>query len=52
MKFAAPFALAAAGLLLASGASAQSFQKPEDAIKYRQGAFRVLSAHFGVLELR
>ena len=49
MKFAAPFALAAAGLLLASGASAQSFQKPEDAIKYRQGAFRVLGAHFGAL---
>lgn len=49
MKFAAPFALAAAGLLLASGASAQSFQKTEDAIKYRQGAFRVMGAHFGVL---
>ena len=49
MKFAAPIALAAAGLLLASGASAQSFQKPEDAIKYRQGAFRVMGAHFGVL---
>ena len=49
MKFAATFALATAGVLLATGASAQSFQKPEDAIKYRQGAFRVMSAHFGVL---
>jgi len=49
MKFAATFALAAAGALLATGAAAQSFQKPEDAIKYRQGAFRVMSAHFGAL---
>ena len=49
MKFAATFALATAGVLLATGALAQSFQKPEDAIKYRQGAFRVMSAHFGVL---
>jgi cytochrome c556 len=48
MKFAATFALAAAALL-ATGASAQSFQKPEDAIKYRQGAFRVMGAHFGAL---
>ena len=49
MKFAATFALAAAAALLATGASAQSFQKPEDAIKYRQGAFRVMGAHFGAL---
>lgn len=49
MKFAATIALATAATLLAAGASAQTFQKPEDAIKYRQGAFRVMSAHFGVL---
>ena len=48
MKFAATLALAAAAVL-ATAASAQSFQKPEDAIKYRQGAFRVLGAHFGAL---
>ncbi len=41
--------VASAALLLATAASAQNFQKTEDAIKYRQGAFRVLSAHFGVL---
>lgn len=49
MKFAATFALAAAGALLASGASAQNFQKPEDAIKYRRSAMTVLATHFGVL---
>jgi len=49
MKFVATLALAAAAFALASPASAQSFQKPEDAIKYRQGAFRVLGAHFGAL---
>lgn len=50
MKFAATlsFALATAGLL-ATGASAQTFQKPEDAIKYRRGAFTVLATHFGAL---
>ena len=49
MQFAAPLALAAAGLFLAAGASAQNFQKPEDAIKYRRSTFTVLSAHFGPL---
>jgi cytochrome c556 len=49
MKFAAPLALATAGLVLAAAASAQSFQKPEDAIKYRRGAMTVLGAHFGAL---
>jgi cytochrome c556 len=49
MKFPGSLALAAAALMLASTASAQSFQKPEDAIRYRQGAFRVLAAHFGAL---
>jgi len=49
MKFAVTLALAAASFALAAPASAQSFQKPEDAIKYRQGALRVLGAHFGAL---
>ena len=49
MKFPATLALATAAFALASTAAAQSFQKPEDAIKYRQGAFRVLGAHFGAL---
>ena len=38
---------ASAGLLLALPASAQQFAKTEDAVKYRQGAFDVLAAHFG-----
>jgi cytochrome c556 len=49
MKLVTSLALAAAGVLLASAASAQSFQKPEDAIKYRRSAMTVLGAHFGVL---
>ena len=49
MKFAATLALATAGALFASGASAQSFQKPEDAIKYRRSSFTLLAAHFGSL---
>ena len=49
MKFPATFAATAAALLVATGASAQTFQKPEDAIKYRQSALTVLAAHFGVL---
>ncbi len=48
MKILASFALAAAALA-ALPASAQSFQKPEDAIKYRKSAFTVLAAHFGTL---
>ena len=48
MKILATFALAAAALT-ALPASAQSFQKPEDAIKYRKSAFTVLAAHFGTL---
>jgi cytochrome c556 len=40
-----PLALIA-GLACAIPASAQ-FQKSEDAIKYRQGAFRVMAEHFG-----
>jgi cytochrome c556 len=46
MKIAASFALAAAALTLASPASAQ-FAKPEDAVKYRQGALFVMAQHFG-----
>ncbi|MEW6695658.1 Cytochrome c' [Tepidimonas thermarum] len=38
--------LAAAALLSAGAAQAQ-FQKPEDAVKYRQAAFTVMGAHFG-----
>jgi len=49
MKFAASLALSAAALAVAATASAQSFQKPEDAIKYRRAAFTVFSAHFGAL---
>ena len=37
----------AAGLFAALPAAAQSFAKAEDAIKYRQGAFNVIGAHFG-----
>jgi cytochrome c556 len=39
-------AVAAAACVTSLGAAAQ-FQKPEDAIKYRQSAFTVLAAHFG-----
>ena len=38
--------MAVAGIAAALPAAAQ-FQKPEDAIKYRQGALTVLGAHFG-----
>ena len=38
-----------AGLLTALTAlpAAAQFQKPEDAVKYRKGAFQVMAAHFG-----
>ncbi len=49
MKFVAPLVLAAAALSVAGSAAAQSFQKPEDAIKYRKSSLTVLAAHFGVL---
>lgn len=48
MRILASIALAAAAVV-AVPASAQSFQKPEDAIKYRKSAFTVLAAHFGTL---
>jgi cytochrome c556 len=40
--------LAAAAVTLSLPAAAQ-FQKPEDAVKYRQGAFQVMNSHFGRL---
>jgi cytochrome c556 len=40
--------LAVAGLSAALPAAAQ-FQKPEDAVKYRQSAFSVMGTHFGRL---
>ena len=46
MKALACLAVAAALVALASPASAQ-FAKPEDAIKYRQGALTVMASHFG-----
>ena len=39
----------AAGLFAALPASAQTFAKAEDAIRYRQGAFNVIGSHFGPL---
>ena len=43
-----PYLIAAATLALASvSASAQSFGKAEDAIKYRKATFVVTAAHFG-----
>ena len=38
--------LLVAGILASLPAAAQ-FQKPEDAVTYRKGAFQVMSAHFG-----
>lgn len=46
MKRLALVAAAAATLLSALPAAAQ-FQKPEDAVKYRKGAFTVMASHFG-----
>lgn len=48
MRHPALVAAALAATLLASPFAAQAqFAKPEDAIKYRQGAFTVMAAHFG-----
>lgn len=49
MKFAASLAVAAVVGLTAAVATAQSFQKPEDAIKYRKSALTVMATHFGAL---
>lgn len=48
MRILASFAVAIAAAV-ALPASAQSFQKPEDAIKYRKSALTVMAAHFGTL---
>ncbi len=48
MKTVIHFALAATVVLSALPAHAQ-FQKPEDAVKYRQSAFFVMGQHFGRL---
>lgn len=40
-------ALVAATACLAALPAAAQFQKPEDAIKYRQSAFTLIAAHFG-----
>ena len=37
----------AAACLAAAGPAAAQFQKPEDAVRYRQAAFQVMAAHFG-----
>lgn len=42
----ATFALTAAAIAFTAPASAQ-FQKPEDAVKYRQSALTVMGTHFG-----
>ena len=42
----ATFALAVAAIAFTAPASAQ-FQKPEDAVKYRQSALTVMGTHFG-----
>lgn len=47
MKTLLATAAIAAATLLAAGPAAAQFAKPEDAIKYRQGAFTVMAAHFG-----
>lgn len=48
MKIPTRIALVAALVCAAVPAMAQ-FQKPEDAVKYRQSAFSVMAAHFGRL---
>jgi cytochrome c556 len=48
-KSAVSLVAVALALGVAGGALAQSFQKPEDAIKYRKSALTVMATHFGVL---
>lgn len=43
-------ALAVSAPLFAVNAHAQAFPKAEDAVKYRQGAFQIIKAHFGALQ--
>ncbi len=40
-------ALAASLFLISAGTAHAQFQKPEDAIKYRQSAFTLMGTHFG-----
>jgi cytochrome c556 len=49
MRIAVSIALAAAACTLAATASAQSFQKPEDAIKYRKSVMTLQGAHISAL---
>lgn len=46
MKLTATFVLTAAAFAFSAPASAQ-FQKPEDAVKYRQSVMSVMGTHFG-----
>ena len=46
LKFRPSLAVGALTLAAALPAAAQ-FQKPEDAVKYRQSAFTVMASHFG-----
>jgi cytochrome c556 len=48
-NIAVPLALAATASLIAGSVLAQSFQKPEDAIKYRKATMTVMASHFGPL---
>jgi cytochrome c556 len=49
MRLIASLTLAAAAAVAVPALAQVSFQKPEDAIKYRQGALRVMGAHYGAL---
>jgi len=49
MKLAASLAVAVLGSVLATSALAQSFQRPDQAIRYRQSSMTVMAAHFGAL---
>lgn len=48
--FLAAAVLALTAPFIAGTASAQFFAKAEDAIKYRQGAFQMIKAHFSALQ--
>ncbi len=49
MKIAASIAIVATSAVMAFPASAQSFQKPEDAIKYRRSVMTLQGAHISAL---
>jgi cytochrome c556 len=46
----ASITLALAAPLVAMNVQAQAFGKAEDAVKYRQGTFQIIKAHFGALQ--